>query len=129
MPPLEKLSDLELRKRLLDVERALADESTLFAEYKLIQRLLDSRELGGRPVYSGVMSVIDAIELCWEIKDSPMTRQELFEELTLGGFPLQPNTGRRLITNTLTYYVGTGRVARHGEKFGKPIWPKSKFVS
>ena len=126
--PFSQMTEFQLRKRLLDVERALNEESSLFAEYNLVKRLLDSKQTGGVPVYARAGSIIEAIELCFDIQDKPMTKQQIFEELIMGGYDLKPNTGRRLVGNTLNYHAGTGRVARHGDLFGKPVWAKSRFV-
>jgi hypothetical protein len=127
MPSYAKSTPEQLRKRLDEIERDLESLApALFAEMKLVQRLLEASKTGPGTIFANVRSVIGAIELCFQIRGQWMTKQEIFDMISEGGFELKPRTGKYLIADSLNYHVKRGRVARHGDLYGSPDWKKPK---
>lgn len=128
MPTYAKSTKTQLRKRLAEVIRDLSAASpegpALVEEMQLIQRLLEAQEHGTEHMFSKVRSIVNAIELCFDLQNDWISKQEIFDMILKGGYPIKPETGKGLIRDTLNYHTGTGRIATKGELYGKPEWLK-----
>ena len=127
MPSYANSTPEQLRKRLHEVESQLEkQEPELFAEMVLLRRLLAASADGGN-LFNGIRSLIGAIEICLQTTGNFMTREEIFEMLSRGGFALKPNTGKYLVNDSIYYHVNkSGRLVERDEKIGLKKWHKRK---
>jgi hypothetical protein len=123
MPSYANSTPEQLRARLHEVESELETaEPALFAEMQLLRRLLKAAE-ENTGLLEGIRSVIDAIEICLKTTGAMMTKQELVDMMSKGGFNLKPKTGKYLVADALNYHSKkSGRIVRKDDKFGLASW-------
>jgi hypothetical protein len=124
MPIYSQMTDVQLRKRLIDLDAELeAREPEIMAEKRLIGRILSARgeEDRGR-TYTSAKTPWDAINLCLSLSGNfVLTKKEMVDAIVSGGYlGPRPKAARALINDSVSYHLREGNLVFKGDKVGLP---------
>jgi hypothetical protein len=95
---------------------------------RLLDVMIRAAKQGMDKTYAGSRGMISAIELCLNLHEAWMTKDQIASALAAGGYPLAEGTGRMLVGDAVKYHGKTGRLARNEELVGLPEWVGKKHI-
>jgi hypothetical protein len=124
---MQPLASLEKQHaQVLSELEAIAPE--LVKKMLLLDVMIRAAKHGMDKTYAGSRGMISAIELCLNLHEAWMSKDQITNALTAGGYPLAEGTGRMLVGDAVKYHGKTGRLIRKGELVGLPEWVGKKQI-